>query len=89
MSFNTGWLLGHSALPHVDPALKIALLLVVAGVIANLVIRPRGTPEYLVIVRVCSQDAGESCQGLQVARRVLAIGEEGIGCSDRVCTRGW
>lgn len=89
MSFNTGWLLGDSALSHLDTALKIALLLAVAGVIANVVIHPRSTLEHLVIVRVCSQGACVSCQGLQVSRRVLAIGEEGIGCSDRVCTRGW
>src|SRR5262249_40894132 len=88
MSFNTGRLLGNSALSHLDTALKVALLLSVAGVITNLVIRARGTPEHLVIVRICDQGTGESCQGLQVARRVLAIGEEGIGFSDRVCTHG-
>jgi hypothetical protein len=89
MSFHTGRLLGNSALSHLDTALKIALLLTVAYVIPNLVIRSRGTPEHLVIVRVCYQSTGESCQGLQVARRVFTIREEDISVSDRVCTRGW
>src|SRR5262245_59154965 len=89
MSFNSGRLLGNSALSHLDTTLKITLLLIVACVITNLVIGPRGTPEYLVIVRVCDQGAGEGCQGLQVTRRVLAIREESVGFSDRVCTCGW
>ena len=88
MSFHTARLLGHSPLSDLDTTLKIARLLVVARVIANLVIGTRSTPEHLVIVRVCDQGAGEGCQGLQVARRVLAIREEGIGFSDRVWTRG-
>src|SRR5262245_14516415 len=89
MSFHTGRLLGNSTLSHLNTTLKIALLLTVACVVTNLVIRSRGTPEHLVIVRVCYQSTGESCQGLQVARRVLAIREEGISVSDRVYTRGW
>src|SRR5215510_4205450 len=94
MSFNTSRLLGYSALSHLDTAFKIALLLSVAGVITNLVISPRGTPEYLVIVRVCYQGTGEYCQGLQVARCVFTIREEGIGLNDRVYndrvyTCGW
>src|SRR5690349_11661106 len=89
MAFNTGWLLSNSALSHLDTALKIALLLTVAGVITNLVIGARGTPEHLVIVHLCDQGTGESCQGLQVTRRILAIREEGIGVSNRVCTRSW
>jgi hypothetical protein len=88
MAFNTGRLLGNSALSHLDTALKIAPLLFVACVIPNLVIRSRGTPEHLVIGRVCYQGTDESCQRLPVARRIRAIREEGIGVSDRVYTRG-
>jgi hypothetical protein len=84
MSLNTRRLSGHSALSHFNAALEIVRLLSVAGVITHLVIRSRGTPEHLVIVRVCFQGSGENRQGLQVACCVLAIREECIGLSARV-----
>src|SRR6185295_16982480 len=76
---DTGRLLRDGALPHLDTALKIMLFLTVASVIADVVICSRGTPEHLVIVRLCHPGAFESRQGLTIALRVLAIREEGIG----------
>ena len=82
MSFNPGWLLGNSALSHLDTTLKIALLLSVAGIVLMLVLaRPPRCP-------ACGLTAVSAEEyELSSTPRIVAITDRCPRCGDVVARR--
>ena len=88
MPFHTGRLEGDSPLARGNATLEIMLFLTRLGVIADMVVYSRRTPEQLIFVGTHLQGAFDDAEGLTIAPPVLTIGKEAIGLGSRVSAAG-